>query len=1201
MAFDLSRTIFDPWKNYSGVVMEQGRVQLDSDWNEWLAELDRRVRAETLDLFGHAAYPPTTPAAFQITATSGPNAISIGCGRMYVDGLLAENHGDPANAQWDSALAELSGTPQPPPDPPAAPGPTNTVDFESQPFYPNAPFPTGDGPYLFYLDVWLRPVTWLEDPDLIEKAVGVDTTGRIQTVWQVRWIGFPQGETYTCATPDSQIAYPPASAGLLTTGLVPGAASGPCCLSDGSGYTGLENQLYRVEIHQAGVAADPANASGASFKFSRDNASVMTGVTAISSGTNIAGGAASVLTVMSLGRDDVLGFSAGDWIEVSDDWSELAGVAGALCQIDSVDVPSRTITLTTTLPASPSFPVDANGLTTPDRHTRIVRWDQSGTIYQVVNPTTLQPWCDLADTGGLIPVPEGDTTLLLENGITVTFTTTATGGAFNVGDFWTFDARTADGKVEILTAAPPQGIHHHYTKLSIVDFSVPSATDCRTPWPSGAGECGCCCTCTVGQGGTYASIQQAVDALPATGGEVCLLPGRYFERVVLDGLTDVVLRGCGAETRIASPSLDLNAAAPAGNSVAASDLTAVITLLGCDHVQLRSFVVEADEEDVGILLDRSSQVTETFAEFSVIPPDFQVLLASNTDVAIADTVLTASTLPAVLALNAAELTISQNVVTMANVASVWPTVLVSGAEIRIDSNWVGLRGQAGAIAREPASVQADLGRGGVENEANFAAAAGAAPGGIMIAGPATDVLVIDNEIEGGSRNGITLGSFSVLDSNGNDTGQPTGVVVKVEDPCATTGTLVIPSTPSSGPSGGSIVARGRLVNITLEGNRIRNMGMCGIGPVGFFDLAQAAEVITIETLTVTGNEISNTLLRAVEASQESLTTLGYGAICVPDVLSLVVRDNAINDYGAGPDAAVCGIFVLHAQGVDLSRNRIIQTSELDLSSDGRIDPGLRSGILVALVTPPTAGTTASANPDPLSKEFLEKPAYETGLPALRVEHNVVRVPVGLALTALGIGAFTIVNNFFSSGELIERAIASTVEVANLGVALELARPVTKASDLYFPSAAEPTALGLTQVGSATDGAVLFTDNICQVRASAQSPTATSSVLIISLDHLLFADNHCRVESPKRCLALDALLLASTTQVESNRFQEAFSSVVLSGVTSGLMNITSGNISTYCLLAFASIPTGLVDANNLALIGTDVRARYQKDLTAANVT
>ena len=116
MTFDNSRFTFDPWKNYSGVVMEQGRVQSDSDWNEWLAELSRRIQAGTLDTLGRAVYPATTPYAFQITASTagGNTSISIGAGRMYVDGLLAENHGLPANAQWDPALAELSGSPQPP-------------------------------------------------------------------------------------------------------------------------------------------------------------------------------------------------------------------------------------------------------------------------------------------------------------------------------------------------------------------------------------------------------------------------------------------------------------------------------------------------------------------------------------------------------------------------------------------------------------------------------------------------------------------------------------------------------------------------------------------------------------------------------------------------------------------------------------------------------------------------------------------------------------------------------------------------------------------------------------------------------------------------------------------------------------------------------------------------------------------------------
>src|SRR5438270_5247006 len=114
MSFDNSRFTFDPWKDYGGVVMQQGRVQTDSDWNEWLSELQRRIQAGTLDTMGRAVYPATTPFAFKITASSDAsgNHVSIGTGRMYVDGILAENHGLPANPAWDLALDELSGAPQ---------------------------------------------------------------------------------------------------------------------------------------------------------------------------------------------------------------------------------------------------------------------------------------------------------------------------------------------------------------------------------------------------------------------------------------------------------------------------------------------------------------------------------------------------------------------------------------------------------------------------------------------------------------------------------------------------------------------------------------------------------------------------------------------------------------------------------------------------------------------------------------------------------------------------------------------------------------------------------------------------------------------------------------------------------------------------------------------------------------------------------
>src|SRR5271165_6656294 len=131
MSFDISRSTFDPWQDYSEVAMEQGRVQTDADWNEWLSELSRRMRAGTLDVLGHAVVPRTTPNAFKIDAltSGGSNIIRVGLGRMYVDGILVENHGPLANATWDPALVELSNVPQPQPSTPQALDDTNSILF----------------------------------------------------------------------------------------------------------------------------------------------------------------------------------------------------------------------------------------------------------------------------------------------------------------------------------------------------------------------------------------------------------------------------------------------------------------------------------------------------------------------------------------------------------------------------------------------------------------------------------------------------------------------------------------------------------------------------------------------------------------------------------------------------------------------------------------------------------------------------------------------------------------------------------------------------------------------------------------------------------------------------------------------------------------------------------------------------------------
>src|SRR5262249_48741102 len=140
----------------------------------------------------------------------------------------------------------------------------------------------------------------------------------------------------------------------------------------------------------------------------------------------------------------------------------------------------------------------------------------------------------------------------------------------------------------------------------------------------------------------------------------------------------------------------------------------------------------------------------------------------------------------------------------------------------------------------------------------------------------------------------------------------------------------------------------------IHRNRIRDMGLCGIGPVCFFNLLETLEVISIFGLNISRNGISRTLLRDLVAVDQSKTSLfGYGAICVPDVQDLMVCYNTITDFGAQPGLAGCGIFVLHGETLIISRNRIRETRDWGkIVSTDQSATALHGGIVILLATPP---------------------------------------------------------------------------------------------------------------------------------------------------------------------------------------------------------------------------------------------------------
>jgi hypothetical protein len=313
-------------------------------------------------------------------------------GRIYVDGILCESE--------------------------------TSITYWSQPDYPH-PTPIEDlkgktsRTDLIYLDVWQRHITAIEDPEIREIAlVGPDTTTRLKTVWQVKIVEIDVNDCWKTIKWDELI---PPSSGRLSTGLAPVTiAKDPCKPAPSGGYQGLENRLYRVEIHDGG---GPGKAT---FKWSRDNGSVVFPI--LKFDTN------NTIKLKRLGKDQILTIHKGDWVEVLDDASELLGQPGTLAQvIDPFDETQLTIALSKNLSG-----YDLEG------HPKVRRWDQNSDAITVIT------------TGPIV----------LEEGIQIQFS----GDNFKTGDFWIFAARTATGDVEHLNNASPMGIEHHYCQLGRITW-----------------------------------------------------------------------------------------------------------------------------------------------------------------------------------------------------------------------------------------------------------------------------------------------------------------------------------------------------------------------------------------------------------------------------------------------------------------------------------------------------------------------------------------------------------------------------------------------------------------------------------------------------------------------------------------------------------------------------------------------------------
>jgi hypothetical protein len=473
MKSDISRDTFTKKKHYDSVRAQQGRVMLDADLNEQ-CDIERyRAETGTADIIGMSGAPVGHSGFRIITNTlekSGfikeitpkiPDTEIIGdypekkstfpdflisAGRFYIDGILCENE--------------------------------TVTPYFSQPDLPgvksgnkgyNVRFNEKDkaGSYLVYLDCWKRLMSAIEDPEIREVALGgPDTATRSKVVWQVKVLRLesepPIGDFRDYMTSGAwkeihDTQFDRKEKGRLSAKIADKPASAEACSEIISpGYSGEQNQLYRVEIHTGGPAGK------ATFKWSRENGSVVARCLPLENYKK-------KCVLQHPVKDDIHGFEDKSWVEITDDFHELWETPGQIVKIGEID--GLEITVNQDIEWD-SFNVSK---------TKIRRWENDD-ITNAYTPADSVEEINLASSDNAIPVTAG-LWYELENNIQVKFEGDK---EYRTGDYWLIPARTLrplelEGW-EAGTPRPPHGPEHHYCPLALLkstskEFS--SNEDCR--------------------------------------------------------------------------------------------------------------------------------------------------------------------------------------------------------------------------------------------------------------------------------------------------------------------------------------------------------------------------------------------------------------------------------------------------------------------------------------------------------------------------------------------------------------------------------------------------------------------------------------------------------------------------------------------------------------------------------------------------
>lgn len=1124
MKGDFSRWAFDPAENHSGVLMQQGRVLADTDITAItrIASHWRQTLGQDAIGPGVVAAPAALPASLRVTAAQSDGVsvlLSLEPGRVWIDGVLMHS---PAPSPFSRQATYLGPPFQSPPATAATIG-ANVHDA-------------------VVLEAWEESLSAFQEPlHLLEPALGgPDTSERSRVYFALRLLRV--GPDDDCASVAARLADDLAGRGRLTVTPAPSIfLPGECPLEAGGGYTGLEHHLIRIEI------AEPA-AGQARFKWSRFNGGLV--------GRGVFTSTGATTGTVDL-RDNAPAIDhCGDTDFYLEALAFDASLGHYVVRLTATAVHTQAGRLTLTN-ISGAWPAAA----------------PATAFFRLWNGIELVSAFPVSATPNALP-----------DGIQLQFQAPAADLAnYRPGDYWTFPVRASGTPMDPPlwpSNAPPQGVVVHRAPLAIVHWQADRTAqyadgeidDCRRVFRPLTNQ-KTCCTYVVGDGesshGDFDSIEEALTHLPASGGQICLLPGLHQANAVIRDRVNVRIVGCDAKTKV------VPRAAQTGAPIFHVIDSTGVTLEHMDLTTMGGTAVLAEGARAGALSGL------TVAHNRILACTHAIRVVNGQDVAIRYNrirMLDRAGGDVAIYLAADDALVERNEIDVVPAPQTPPIDDPGGGGRPTDPTDPCARFELVYTHRVLFVNYVNLFWFGTFDF--LPPAPYLAKGGIQLAGGCERVRVLENLVRGGAGDGVTLGSGAAgTQPPGGGPAQPEHRVSSING--AIVGSVVPPAGTSpagiqlaftgvttnqtlsavTGDDGGftifapdgayratvatpglaiervdvinlaatrlhvlTLVAvevqpepepMGFLYDIAIEKNRIRAMGMCGIGvpsrpaAAGAASVAAAASLASnrnpalqryqdllgtpVLGLAIEGNRIENCLRNPFTAAlQDEAGRRGLGGISLGFCQDLVIRENLVQDCGTRHVDPVCGIYVAYGETVEVTLNRVRNNGPL-VSSSADLAPGRRGGIVLYLVAAATVLDQLTGTGE----------ARATPSPAASVHENVVEQPAGLALRIGALGPLQITDNAFSSelsGTSTFERMAGTVLIFNAGGIQFSPPPASFVPSDNFSSApgsiATPASDTVAPAGNAAAGAPAGTTINTNVNMLSQ-PAALSSGLRIN--------------------------------------------------------------------------------------------------------